>query len=263
MEKRVPELVRVEAWEGLEGLRHGFTRRHGGASEAYGPGELNLGFTVEDKAERVRANRAAVVEALGGSPGLSLALVRQIHSGRVRRVKAGEKMLGDDGRALYEGDGLISDAAGMLLGVQAADCVPVLAVDARLRVAGAFHAGWRGTVVRIVEQGIRAMQAEFGSRPEEMMVAIGPSIGACCYAVGGELMGQFAGDLFEKRAGKMYLDLWEANRRQALAAGVLAERITVMGECTSCSDADGERRYFSHRAEVGRTGRGMGLVGWA
>jgi YfiH family protein len=268
-----PQLVRADGWDKIQGLRHGFSGRAGGVSEVYsagGNGELNLGFTAEDDAARVRENRARVLRAVGGEAWRweEIALVRQIHSAEVRVVSAGERLTDAEGRARYEGDGLITAALGVMLGVQAADCVPVLVADVRRRTAGAFHAGWRGTAAGIVRVGIAAMRREFGSEPQDLMVAIGPSIGQCCYAVGGELADAFAGafaygrELFEERGGKVYLDLWEANRRQALEAGVAPERITVVGECTACCRVGGERAYFSHRADAGRTGRGMGLVAW-
>ena len=123
-------------------------------------------------------------------------------------------------------------------------------------------------MARIVEQGIARMRAEYGSQPEDLVAAVGPSIGACCYAVGDEVRSEFgsqfgyAEELFRRMDGEnIHLDLWEANRRQLLDAGVEAERITVVGECTACAVSDGERKYFSHRAEHGFTGRMMSVVG--
>ncbi len=257
------DLVQVEAWAGVEGLRHGFTGRRGGLSECYGDfalgagelgGELNLGFTKEDEAEAVRGNRAAVLAAVGGD---EMAMVKQVHSARVVRVGKGF------GQGLVEADGMVTDEAGVLLAVQAADCVPVIVADRRLRAAGAFHAGWRGTAAGIVRVGIEAMVREFGCRVEDLWVAVGPSIGACCYEVGGEVLGAFDASLFEERGGRVYLDLWEANRGQAVAMGVPEGQVWVAGECTRCSRVEGGgRRYFSHRGDAGRTGRGVGCVGW-
>jgi copper oxidase (laccase) domain-containing protein len=111
---------------------------------------------------------------------------------------------------------------------------------------------------------------EYGSRGEDLVAAVGPSIGPCCYAVGNEVRGEFgaafgyAGELFREVAAEMRLDLWEANRRQLMEAGVGAERIVVLGECTACAlDGAGRRRYFSHRAEKGFTGRMLSVVGVA
>ena len=135
-------------------------------------------------------------------------------------------------------------------------------------MVAAFHAGWRGTVARMVERGIAAMRAEYGSRPEDLLAAVGPSIGACCYAVGEEVRHEFetefahGGELLGMVNGEIRLDLWEANRRQVLEAGVGSENITVLGQCSGCAlDGAGQRQYFSHRVDKGVTGRMMSVVG--
>jgi hypothetical protein len=160
---------------------------------------------------------------------------------------------------------------GVMLGVGTADCVPVLVADVKKRAVAAFHAGWRGTVARIVEQGIARMTHEYGSQPQDLIAAIGPSIGACCYAVGEEVRTAFssqfdyAEELFlsdRKASPSIYVDLWKANQRQLLAAGIEPSKITVIGECTACSrDEQGRPRYFSHRAEHGVAGRMLSVVG--
>ncbi len=186
------------------------------------------------------------------------------------------------------GDGLISTEAGLLLAIQTADCIPVLVADVRQRIVAAFHAGWRGTLARIVERGVGRMRAEFGSRPDDLTAAIGPGIGRCCYSVGEEVCMEFhsqfayADSLFEEvfdldpikqkypmlfltaRAPGhsnlgpgIHLDLAEANRRQLLAAGLQARNIHVLGLCTACDT----KRFFSHRAEQGFTGRMLSVIG--
>ncbi len=206
---------------------------------------------------------------------MRLVTVRQVHSGVVRVVGEGDGALEGrletpEGKAVLEGDGMVTDVPGVLLGVGTADCVPVVVVDTARRAVGAFHAGWRGTVARIVEQGVETLQREYGSRTEDLVAAVGPSIGACCYAVGDEVCDEFTGEfgygreLFRRRGGQMFVDLWEANRRQLLDAGVREERIAVVRECTGCvREADGARRYFSHRVERGVTGRMLNAVGVA
>jgi polyphenol oxidase len=270
------DVVQVPGWEGYRWLRHGFSTRDGGVSTVYaagGSGELNLGWTREDDPAAVAENRRRFVEAVGGGSELALVTIRQVHGSAVRAVRDSDGALEGrlrtaEGAAVLEGDGLTTGVTGVLLGVQTADCVPVLVVDVKRRVAGAFHAGWRGTVARVVEQGIAAMGTEYGSRAEDLVAAVGPSIGACCYAVGDEVRGEFeaafgyAADLFQVAGAEMRLDLWEANRRQLVAAGVSAERIAVVGECSGCAvDAMGRRRYFSHRVEKGFTGRMLSVVG--
>jgi YfiH family protein len=176
----------------------------------------------------------------------------------------------------------------LLLGIQVADCIPVLVADRKRRVVAAFHAGWRGTVKRIVETGVGRMRVEFGSRPEDLIAAIGPGIGACCYAVGEEVLSEFesqflyARDLFrevystdavrtkypmlfltQRAPGhspigpSLHLDLVEANRRQLLAAGLKPRSIQVVGGCTNCRPDI----FFSHRASQGHAGRMMAVIG--
>ncbi|MBS1801472.1 MAG: peptidoglycan editing factor PgeF [Acidobacteria bacterium] len=268
----------VASWKNFPWLRHGFSTRQGGASAAYGGKSLNLGWTKEDDPAHVRQNRGAFVQAVSrpGEP-MQLVTIRQVHSGVVR-VVGEEAFQGtletSEGKAVLEGDGLVTNVLGVLLAVGTADCVPVLVVDPIHRAVGAFHAGWRGTVAGIVQQGIALMQQQYGSHPGEMMAAVGPSIGACCYAVGEEVRHQFAArflyaqDLFVSRsndgAAQLYVDLWEANRRQLIDAGAAPERVTMIGECTACArTASGERRYFSHRAERGTAGRMLNAIGIA
>ena len=120
----------------------------------------------------------------------------------------------------------------------------------------------------MVEQGVGQLQSQFGSKPEDLIAAVGPAIGACCYTVGDEVRERFheaypyASALFTQREAGLHLDLAEANRRQLLAAGLPPEAITIIGDCTACTrPPDGRRKYFSHRDEQGFTGRAMGLIG--
>jgi YfiH family protein len=211
---------------------------------------LNLGWTASDEFANVTANRARLVAEVGS--GMELVTVRQVHSVVTQVIAAGHGELSQpDGKAVLEGDGLMTDLPGLLLGVQTADCVPVLLADTRKRVVAAFHAGWRGTVAAMVELGAREMLLQYGSEPGDLIAAVGPSIGPCCFEVGDEVRTEFAPELHHGRA----VDLWEANRRQKVAAGVPTK-------CTACTRVeDGGRKYFSHRAEKGFTGRMLSVVG--
>jgi YfiH family protein len=265
-------LVGVPGWERYAWLRAGFSTRLGGVSRVYGAGgagesgELNLGWTKEDTAAAVTENRRLLVEAMGGGVGMELVTVAQVHGAAAHRVRRGEDALTtEDGRAVLRGDGLMTDEAGLLLGVQTADCVPVLVVDTKRRAVAAFHAGWRGTVARIVERGVETMREQFGSEPGDLVAAVGPSIGPCCFAVGQEVREEFerefgyGEELFREMDGALYGDLWEANRRQLVDAGIGA--VQVVGECSVCMRMEGRRKYFSYRGEKGVTGRMMGVVG--
>lgn len=264
---------RVPGWEMYPWLRAGFSTRLGGVSTVYAVderGELNLGWTASDAPENVARNRAKLVSEVGGDSKFELVAVRQTHSVIVRRVDAEHgELMSPDGKAVLEGDGLMTSVPGVMLSVQVADCVPVIVVDVEKRVVAAFHAGWRGTVARIVEQGVAKMRLEYGSRSEDLVAAIGPSIGPCCFEVGAEVRAEFeaafpyAAELF-RESPTLHADLWAANRRQLLDAGVQAARISLLGECSACSRVkDGGRKYFSHRAEKGFTGRMMAVVGIA
>ena len=271
-------IVQVARWNSYPWLRHGFSTRTGGVSTIYGENSLNLAWTKEDDPALVTENRhrfsRACCDNSGNGTGLQTVTLRQVHSGVVWPVRDERgvwegKLQTAEGKAVLEGDGLMTDLPGVMLGIQTADCVPVLVVDVKKRAVAAFHAGWRGTVARIVERGAGMMREEYGSRPEDLIAAVGPSIGTCCYSVGEEVRSEFgsqfryAGELFRTGGtGQMHLDLPEANRRQLLAAGLGEEQITVVGECTACArDEQGERKYFSHRAEHGFTGRMMSVVG--
>jgi YfiH family protein len=272
--------VAVPNWGDFDWLRHGFSTRAGGVSRVYlpksadenTPGELNLGFTSHDIEENVRENRSRLIEAVSGSRDTPLATVRQIHSSRSIVVNAGNAGIASE--LVPQADGIMTNHSGLMLGIQTADCIPVLVADPVQRAVAAFHAGWRGTVERIVELGIRRMREEFGSDPANLVAAIGPGIGACCYTVGDEVLARFdAGfsysrELFSEGSdgadaangavrSALRLDLIEANHRQLLAAGLDAGSIAVVGGCTACQPG----RFYSHRASGGHAGRMMAVIG--
>lgn len=277
--------MQAPAFASLPWLVHGFSTRPGGTSSCYGGKSLNLGLTEHDTRNNVERNRrdflTAVTATDANNDPWPLLQVKQIHSSIVHRVN-------EASREPLAGDGLITNAPGLLLAIKTADCVPVLVVDAKRRVVGAFHAGWRGTAARIVEKGVGEMRRHFGSLPRDLRAAIGPSVRKCCYSVGPDVIAEFesqfhyAGDLFEEvfdsnaihirypllflnqRAPghgdlgpEIHLDLVEANRRQLQDAGVRREHISVIDGCTACDT----KKFFSHRAEFGKTGRMMAVVG--
>ena len=270
-------------WQQFPWLWHGFSTRLGGVSRAYcaddAPGELNLGFTAADSREVVARNRQLLAEAVTGDPATPLRTLHQVHSTLIR---TGDVPPG------CKGDGLMTDEPGVLLGVQTADCIPVLVADRKRRAVAAFHAGWRGTVERIVEAGIGRMRLEFGSRPEDLVAAIGPGIGRCCYAVGEEVLSSFESQfaysmelfrevydadvvrakypmlfLTQRAPGhsnigpSLHLDLVEANRRQLVAAGLKPKAIKLVGGCTCCQP----ELFFSHRNSQGHAGRMLNVIG--
>ncbi len=299
--QRAPGLLLPAGWEAYPWLRAGFSTRQGGTTTAFGnAGDLNLGWNVNDPAKTVAANRKRFLEALAGPNPGELVAVRQFHSPLIRLVgpeaggiPATAPLVTAEGRPVLRGDALITSRRDILLAILTADCVPVLVADTRRRVVAAFHAGWRGTLARIVERGIGTMRLQFGSRPKDLIAAIGPGIGACCYSVGEEVRfdfeSQFAyapalfSEVYDSDPVKdkypllfltarapghsnigpqIHLDLIEANRRQLLDAGLSASKISVVGECTACTRLpNGQRRYFSHRDEHGYTGRMLSIIG--
>jgi len=267
----------------LPWLIHGFSTRTGGHSRPYGGNALNLGFTKQDSGLAVERNRAEFRRKLGvnGKPRWPLVTLRQVHSDVIHPVAALPDHPG-------VGDGLVTATPGLLLAIQTADCLPVIVVDRKQRAVGVFHAGWRGTVKRIVEKGVGEMRRWFGSKPGDLEAAIGPGVHNCCYVVGEEVRDNFASqfaygvELFHelkesdpvrekypllfltarapghsKLPVNIFLDLVEANRRQLVDAGVPAKHIEASPLCTSCRTD----LLFSYRAEKGVTGRLMGVVG--
>ena len=277
-------IVHANALSHIPGLVHGFSTRKGGFSRVYGGNSLNLGFTKEDASRTVEKNRAAFLQKLGAiSKGKLWPLVtlRQIHSDLIHCVSGVPK-------ESLTGDGLITTTPEILLGIQTADCLPVILVDTKKRAVGVFHAGWRGTAKRIVEKGVGEMHRYFGSMPRDIKAAIGPGVRNCCYEVGEDVKHVFesqfsyATALFHEvkesdhirerypllfltaRAPghstlprKIFLDLAEANRRQLLDAGVPAKKIEVPELCTVCNSD----LLFSYRKEKGSTGRMLAAVG--
>jgi YfiH family protein len=267
----------------LPWLVHGFSTRSGGFTTAYGGKTLNLGFTKDDVRENVEKNRSKLLLSIGATnkrKPWAMASLRQIHSDIIHVVCSATEPL--------RGDGLITNVPGIILAVMTADCLPVLLADKKNKVVGALHAGWRGTTQRIAEKGLGIMRREFGTQPENVFAAIGPGIQQCCYEVGQDLKDQFESqfsygselfqevkdydDVHEKypllfmnmrapghgdQCIKLHLNLREANRRQLLEAGIPQKQISALEDCTSCDT----RTFFSHRAEKGRTGRMMALIG--
>jgi len=265
-------------------LVHGFSTRQEGDSKAYGGRSLNLGFTKQDTRASVETNRATFLHAVGARSGKQswpLVTLRQIHSDLIHRIAGTPKHQ-------LVGDGLLTQTPELALGIQTADCLPVILVDSKTRAVGVFHAGWRGTVKRIVEKGVGEMRRWFEADPRNLTAAIGPGVHSCCYDVGPEVRDAFesqfayadklfretkeSDDIREKypllfltaRAPghselpkKLFVDLVEANRRQLLDAGVSARKIHTSPFCTVCRPD----LLFSYRADKGVTGRMLAVAG--
>jgi polyphenol oxidase len=277
------QVMQSHALGKLGWLNHGFSTRPGGASELAEKPALNLGFTEWDQRERVEGNREKFLAALGAQK-MRLMTMRQFHSD-VISFAATAVAVGETPKA----DALITGAPGLLLGVQTADCVPILLADTRRHAVAAIHAGWRGTLARIVPKTLGRMRMEFGTRPRDVVAALGPAIGGGCYEVGPEVAQAFAAQFpnaaewfdgpFEQLAHgeeplwlpwltmmppghvppppRVQLDLRASNRWQLLDAGVPEKRIAGSDLCTACRTD----LLFSYRREGAKTGRMMAVIG--
>jgi hypothetical protein len=270
-------VLQVPALAKLPWLVHAFSTRGGGVSKLDGKPVLNLGFTEWDARDNVKENRRRLQAAVGAQD-FKLVSLLQFHSDAIAHFEAPPA---EPSRA----DASVTKIPGLLLTVQTADCVPLLLVDPKNRAVAAVHAGWRGTLARIVEKAVGRMQMQFGSQSADLLVAIGPAIGGCCYEVGTEVAAAFSGQFAnaaeffdELRTGdepnplqwlnmmppghqpppkKVLLDLRKANHSQLLASGVPAANIFSIDLCTGC------RRdlLFSYRKEGAETGRMMAVIG--
>src|SRR5215813_15068044 len=272
------EILELAPFKNLPWLVHGFSTRAGGNSVLdSGERVLNLGFTDWDTREAVEANRQRFRAALGAS-ALRLLPLKQFHSAVIQCFSSARS-------EPCKGDASLTSAPGLLLAVQTADCVPILLVDPKKRAVAAIHAGWRGTLARIAEKTVGQMRMRFGSKPSDIIAAVGPSIGACCYEVGTELVTKFTSQFAEAeewfdelRTGdepnplqwlnmmppghqpppkNVRLDLRKANRAQLLASGLAGKNIYVSDLCTACH----RDLLFSYRKEADRSGRLMAVVG--
>jgi polyphenol oxidase len=277
----------------LDWIVHGFSTRPGGASDLEHDRDgrktsekvLNLGFTEWDSDERVFKNRQNFFAALKADKMSAIGL-RQIHSDIVHIAHSTDS---EPSRDAPKADALITNKAGFLLVVQVADCVPILLADKKHRAIAAIHSGWRGTLQRIAEKALGRMQMEFGTRAQDVIAALGPGIGQCCFEVGPEVATEYAAKFPDAREWfqgpfdslarldndpnwlpwltmrppghqppepRVHLDLIAANRSILSAAGVRPGNIFSSGLCTACRTD----LFFSHRRER-VTGRMMAAIG--
>jgi polyphenol oxidase len=270
--------LQVPAFSAFPWLVHGFSTSQGGVSTLNGTNVLNLGFTEWDRRENVQKNRNLFQSAIDANK-LTLVSLKQFHSDVVCGFSSAPP------NEPCSADASITNAPNLLLGIQTADCVPILLLDPKKRAVAAVHAGWRGTLQRIVEKTIGRMKMEFKTAPSDLLAAVGPAIGGCCYEVGTEVAAAFhsqfpnAPDWFDElRTGdepnplqwlnqfppghqpppkNVRLDLRKANRAQLLAAGLKPQNIFVSDLCTACrSDL-----LFSYRKQGSKSGRMMSVIG--
>lgn len=237
-------------------VSHAFTTRLGGASRGKIEG-LNLGFRVDDNPDAVRQNYRYIAQDLSLDYN-QMVLSRQTHTDRIRlvtRADAGKGLTKESD--IFDTDGLITDLRNIPLVIFSADCTPVLLLDRKQKVIGAVHAGWRGTAEQIAAKAVSVMKEHYGSCPDDVLAAIGPSIGPCCFEVEWDTAQHFSSAFVtEKSNGKYFVDLWAANRFQLTECGVPPENIYISQECTKCNPDI----YYSYRVHRERTGRMAAVI---
>ncbi len=246
------QTLKCRALDAIPGLRHGFSTRHGGVST----GDCaSLSFSYQKEPEAVVDENFRRFCEANGMPFESLVLTHQTHTANVAVVGAEYKGRGRD-RTLRVTDGVVTDQSGMGLICFTADCVPLLLADPQAKVVAAVHAGWRGTVQSIAAEAVKKMVA-LGAEPGNILAAIGPSIGPCHFEVGPEVQEEFTKRFGEAlpyrpshRPGHSMVDLWAANRKVLLEAGLEKDHIFTANLCTVCNNSD----FYSHRYTNGRRG---------
>lgn len=235
----------------FKAVRHAISTRLGGVS-GKSFGSLNLSYKVGDEVLKVSENRFLFEKAFG-SFSRGLVYPQQIHSDIVLPVGRDDLKTMKPGEPWKEGDALMTNEKNVTLLILVADCLPVFFYDPVHQAIGLAHAGWRGTVTHIAPKTLLAMSEAYGTQPAEVKVALGPSIGACCYEVGQDVKGQFdeifpwSGEVFTPSFGKQWkLDLAQANVKQLLDIGVTEDHLTRSNLCT----VEHRDLFYSHRAEA-------------
>lgn len=239
-------------------ITHGFSTRLGGVSQGE-IGSMNLSFGREPGRENVEENHRRMAAAIGYAPE-NMVFSRQTHTTNIMNVTEKDRGLGfTRDRDYNDIDGLITNVPGVVLVTFYADCVPLLLVDPVHHAIGSAHSGWRGTVNNMGKAVVEAMTKAFGTKPEDVVAAIGPSICQDCYEVSGDVIGAFqkAYDpglwpslFYEKENGKYQLNLQQACFENFLSSGLLPEHISLPDLCTCCNP----QLLYSHRASGGKRG---------
>ena len=246
-------------------VKHGFSTRIGGVSKGCFS-SLNLSFTRGDEEEAVRENYRRISSALGFEPE-DIVTSDQTHTANVRVITEKDRGNGiTRPRPYRDVDGMITNVPGLVLATFYADCVPLYFIDPVHKAVGLSHSGWRGTAAGIGQETVKRMQENYGSRPEDIYGAIGPSICQECYEVSKDVILEFQKSFseeiwpslfYKKENGKYQLNLWEANRQIFLRSGILPEHISMPGICTCCNP----EFLFSHRASKGKRGNLAAFLG--
>lgn len=261
--KKGIEYYTISSFEETGLVIHGFSGKSGGVSDgAYN--SLNLSILTEDKLEHVLENRRRFARVLGIDPA-SLVGAHQVHRDTIYKVTLKDKGRGafDPESVIPATDALMTNEPGLALTAFFADCVPVFFLDPVKKVIALAHAGWKGTVAKIAAKTVKALAEAYGTEPQDLLVAIGPSIGPCHYEVDRPVIEKVKEAFPEyweslitglKEDGHAQLNLWQANFYQLVDTGVLPENITLAEVCTYCH----QDRLFSHRG--GMAGRQAAII---
>ncbi len=239
-------------------ILHGFCTRNGGVSS--GPyATLNVSPREGDSPEQVRMNWQRIASAFG-IPCEQFFVVNQVHGDNFLIIEDAVSCHSLENRQY---DAIVTDQPGVAIGIKTADCAPVFLFDKRKRAIAAVHAGWRGTALGIAGNAVRVMGERFSSRPEDLLAAIGPSIGPCCYEVDEpvfeamSLQGEAERVLRPGRRQRRWMfDLPLANRIQLEREGIPQGQISAAGFCTCCR----QDLFFSHRRDGEKTGRHLNFI---
>jgi polyphenol oxidase len=249
--------LQVPQWKNFNGLLHGFLGRRGGKSVGPYAG-LNTSYRVGDDPKVVSQNVCDAKLAVGIHDG-RIVTMRQVHGDHIVEVK--DRSL----KEAAEADGMFTGEKDIFLGVLTADCVPILFVAPKTKLVAAVHAGWRGTLAGIARKMVQRFESEFDVAPSELEVALGPSIGVCCY----EVKDDVASPLMKKwgslttasilvREAKTFINLRRLNRDILRASRVPGKQLYEIGPCTSCAVDE----FFSYRRQRSETGRQLSFIGW-
>lgn len=224
-------------------IKHFFSTRIGGRSTGVFE-SMNLGIYTDDDKDNIQYNLDKMFESARMDRD-KITYLKQEHSDKFYIVNNNNY---NDIRGQC-GDALITAERGIAIGVFTADCVPIILVDTCKRIIAVIHAGWKGTEMQIASKVLNYMKANLRTDPMDIAVAIGPSIGSCCFEVGLEVGNKF--NFVHESKNKFYVDLWKENIKQLTDCGVLEDRISNSRICTSCNN----NIVFSYRKESGNTGR--------
>ncbi|MCH3913740.1 MAG: peptidoglycan editing factor PgeF [Acidaminococcaceae bacterium] len=241
------------------GVVHGFTCRTGGSSDLV-PGGLNMALHVGDTKEKVLANRIQTAKALGYAPEKATTCA-QVHGNNI--IVVTKELVGrgayDYADTIKDTDGLVTDLSQVPLMLFFADCVPVMLIDTKGKGIALVHAGWRGAVSNIAAKGAQLLHDRYGTEMKNIVAAIGPSIGPCCYEVDKSVWDkakEFHDCFIPAREKHWFLNLWQVNTEQLEKLGIPGENILCAEYCTK----DHNDKYFSYRAEQGKTGRLAAII---